>query len=347
MKKTILSLVAIVAISTSSFAASITNDNKSTTSAERSGSKSASRNNSNNVTESKNRSQSLDKSDTLSNSQNWSRTISKNKGYSLTKDARLAVTLDLFPIIQSKLTKMFPNDRVVQLGNNVFLTDLGFKEFGDEYATSDTVISYFNSLAASNKSVENWDKGTSLIMNYRFTELNTLAYLINEVAMRLQYDKKLTAYNLDQKIASYIYEVLPDVNKKLKSGYFNIRGECWFSSTKSWSCQNREYTLAIDERGIPSLQQGSFVIIGKGLIEGKSLSMSLTLGKTLSEGLNLASADSKSRGAVYAAKKALNVVKTKGKTKSTVIALSKTLNKLIKEGEDSSSSRSLSTNPIK
>ena len=80
---------------------------------------------------------------------------------------------------------------------------------------------------------------------------------------------------------------------------------------------------------------------------GQSLTMNLQLGKTLSEGLQLISADSKNRANAFAARKALTMVKTKGKTKSTTIALSKTLHKIVKETGDQTINRTLSTNPIK
>ncbi len=139
---------------------------------------------------------------------------------------------------------------------------------------------------------------------------------------------------MNKKIDEKINEAVNYVLDRYRNGFYDMPGACYFSSPKSWSCDDRRYVLELDSGGRPILQEGNFVIFGRSLVMGQSLSMNLQLGKTLSEGLQLVSADSKNRANAYAAKKALSLVKTKGKTKNTITSLSRAIDKLIKESGD-------------
>ncbi len=348
MKKHLSLIVASILISTSVYAMpGITKDTKKTTSTESSGSKTFNKSNVEGKNESRTKSRTFDESKTLSNSKSWAKTISKNKGYSLTKSGTLTINLDLLPIVQNRVGEMFPRSTQIKFARNVFLSDIGFRGISGDGVVSPQLYSYYTDLANTNSNVNDWDAGTDKHLKIIMISVYMMGEIVNEVAIRLKNDDSVTVYNLNEKIDEKIEEAVKYTLKRYRNGFYDMPGACYFASPKAWSCDDRKYVLELDGGGRPTLQEGNFVIFGRGLVLGKSLSMNLALGKTLSEGLQLVSADSKNRGNAFAAKKALSLVKTKGKTKNTTIALSKTLNKIVKESGDQTINRTLSTNPIK
>ncbi len=348
MKKKLSLVLISLLISSSAFALpGISSDKKTGTSVESSGGKTRSHSKSIGESTGKSKTQTKDKATTLSKSKSWSKTISKNKGYSLTHSGTLAVNLDLLPIIQNKIGEMFPRSTQVKFSRNIIISDLGFNGILNDGVTSPQLYSYYTDLANTGSDVNEWGRGTAKHLKKVIISVYMMSDIISEVAMRLKNDKTLNAYNLNEKINEKIQKAVKYVLEKYRNGFYSMKGKCYFSSPKAWSCDNRKYVLELDSGGRPILQQGNFVIFGKGLVNGRSLSMNLSLGKTLSEGVQLALADAKNRSNAFAARSALSIIKSKGKTKQTTEALSKTLNTIVKESSEKNINETLSANPIK
>jgi len=343
MKRIVLSII----VTTSLFAMpSINQENKSSYAAEKGGNKGYT--NAKNYSESKaqNRSNSFDRALAKSKSRSWSKTISKNKGYTLTKNGLLAANLDVLPIIFDRVAVHFPNAPQVIYVQTLKLSDLGFKGMGSKYFTNNMKVNWFNSLAQRNGRVEAYEDGAERQMKYVFKNVYQLADVVDYVSKILKEDTDLNALNLEEKIDAAIPAAVKAMNRNNGYGDYDIDGKCYFISPKAWTC-NREFTLELDNANRPILAHNSKVIWGHGLVNGHSLNMSVTLGHSLSEGLQLAEADRRSRDEVASARHALTLVKTSGKTKSNLQTLTKALNKIAKQSGDRSINRTLSTNPIK
>jgi len=325
----------------------INKDSKYTRGQEASGSLSINKSENYGLNESKNRTVSQDKSYALSHSKGWSKTISKTKDYTLTKNGLLAANLDIFPIIYEVIAKKYRNDPHVQYTQNLNLNSLGFDDMGNDLYTDNMQINYYNSVASRNGKISDYNNNAEKQMKKVFINIYEMADIISYIAKELRQDEKLNAYNLHEKIIQHIPYAVEKMKENRDYGDYEIAGSCRFSSNRSYSCDNGRLTLEVDNAGHPTLQKGQKIIFGKGVINGRSLSLNVTLGHSLSEGLQLAEADRKSRDAVRSAKKALSMVKTKGKTKQTTRALTRALNKVVKENGDMTINKTLSTNPIK
>jgi len=340
----------IILISAASLFAmpSINKDNKFSRTGELSGGKSFSKNESYSDTDSKSRSLSQSKSSSVANSRSWTKTLNKNKGYTLTRNGLLAVNVNVFPIIFKELRKKINTD-MIKYAKNVQLADLGFDGMGSNGMTNNMAVNFYNSMTQRGANVNEWDDDgsgkTEKDMKYVLRNLAMMAYTVDYIANRLSHDDDLNIVNIEDKIDQLIESAVEHGYKKAVAE--DIEGDCYFSTARSWSCADRWYTLELDNAGRPILNAGNMVMWSPTQVMNKSLNMSVTLGHSLSEGLSIASIDSKSRNEAEQAQKALNLVKTKGKSKTNVASLSKTLNKLLKESSDSSVNQTLSTNPIK
>lgn len=321
----------------------------------RTGSKSMTSNSNYSESEAKNRTITRDFSSAKNKSKVWSKAITNSRGISVTRGGLLSMNINLIPFIFEMLADEYPHAKRISLGRTIWLANVGFTGMGNEYYTNNRLVEHYNGLPLRGANVNAYEPDqyigyspkvkVSKELKSAMSELYFLADEIDYISNKLRKDETLNVRNIDQKMEELIPAAYEKAKINAEYGDHNIKGECYFEDRKKWSCQNKEYVL--DGTGSTVLVKNMKVLYSKDQIDGKSFTLNLTLGTSLSEGVVYAIDDRRSRDNVMAIKNALSAVKTKGKTKSNSMALSKALNKMLKESADVSVDKSMNTNPIK